>query len=74
MGLNVLMCQADIIIRDRHLFESVSARIPNRSVGGHHESCDDDDVELNVLGCRADMLGTNFDQCVCTVQCCFTST
>ena len=76
MGLNVLMCQADIIIRDRHLFESVSARISNRSVGGHHESCDDvdDDMELNVLGCRVDILGTNCDQCVCMVQCCFTST
>ena len=35
---------------------------------------DDDDVELNVLGCRVDILGTNCDQCVCTVQCCFTST
>ena len=32
---------------------------------------DDDDVELNVLGCRVDILGTN---CVCMVQCCFTST
>ena len=35
---------------------------------------DDDDVELNVLGCRVDILGTNCDQCVCMVQCCFTST
>ena len=35
---------------------------------------DDDDVEFNVLGCRVDMLGTNCDQCVCTVQCRFTST
>ena len=35
---------------------------------------DDDDVELNVLGCRVDILGTNCDQCVCTVQCCSTST
>ena len=31
----------------------------------------DDDVELNVLGCRVDILGTNCDQCV---KCCFTST
>ena len=30
---------------------------------------DDDDVELNVLGCRVDILGTNCDQCVCMVQC-----
>ena len=37
-------------------------------------SVDDGDVELNVLGCRVDMLGTNCDQCVCMVQCCFTST
>ena len=33
-----------------------------------------DDVELNVLGCRVDILGTNCDQCVCMVHCCFTST
>ena len=35
---------------------------------------DDDDMELNVLRCWADILGTNCDQCVCMVQCCFTST
>ena len=35
---------------------------------------DDDDVEFNVLGCRVDILGTNCDQCVCMVQCSFTST
>ena len=35
---------------------------------------DDDDVELNVLGCRVDILGTNCDQCISMVQCCFTST
>ena len=35
---------------------------------------DGDDVELNVLGCRVDILGTNCDQCVRMVQCCFTST
>ena len=35
---------------------------------------DDDDVELNVLGCRVNILGTNWDHCVSTVQCCFTST
>ena len=34
----------------------------------------DDDVELHVLGCRVDILGTNCDQCVCMVQCCFPST
>ena len=34
----------------------------------------DDDVELNVLGCRVDIFGTNCDQCVSMVQCCFTST
>ena len=33
-----------------------------------------DDVELNVLGCWVDILGTNCDRCVCMVQCCFTST
>ena len=37
-------------------------------------SLDDDDVELNVLGCRVDTLGTNCDQCVCMVQYSFTST
>ena len=35
---------------------------------------DDDDVELHVLGCRVDILGTNCDQCLSTVQRCFTST
>ena len=34
----------------------------------------DDDVELNVLGCRVDTLGTNCDQCVSMVYCCFTET
>ena len=34
----------------------------------------DDDVELNVLGCWVDILGTNCDQCVSMVQCCFMST
>ena len=34
---------------------------------------DGDDVELNVLGCRFDILGTNCDQCVCMVQCCLSS-
>ena len=33
-----------------------------------------DDVELNVLGCQVDIFGTNCDQCVSMVQCCFTST
>ena len=33
-----------------------------------------DDVELSVLGCWVDILGTNCDQCVCMVQCCFTFT
>ena len=31
------------------------------------------DVELNVLGCLVDILGTNCDQCVSMVQCCFSS-
>ena len=35
---------------------------------------DDDDVELIVLRCRVDILEANCDQCVCMVQCCFTST
>ena len=34
----------------------------------------DNDAEFNVLGCRVDLLGTNCEQCVCMVQCCFTST
>ena len=34
----------------------------------------DDEVELRVLGCRVDILGTNCDQCRSTVQCCFMST
>ena len=32
------------------------------------------EVELIVLGCQVDMLGTNCDQCVSMVQCCFAST
>ena len=39
------------------------------SVGGVLE-----DVELRVLGCLVDIIGTNCDQCVNMVQCCFTST
>ena len=39
-----------------------------------NETFYDDVVELNVLGCRVDILGTNCDQCVSMVQCCFTST
>ena len=35
---------------------------------------DDEDIKLNVLGYRVDILGTNCDQCVSMVQCCFTST
>ena len=33
-----------------------------------------DDVDLHVLGGRVDILGTNCNQCVSTVQRCFTST
>ena len=44
-------------------------------VGFLVERLEDDDVgALNVLGCRVDILGTNCDQCVSMVQCCFTST
>ena len=39
-----------------------------------HVEYDDDVVELNVLGCLVDMLGTNCDQCVSVGRCCFTST
>ena len=38
------------------------------------EEADDDDVELNILGCLVNILGTNCDQCLSMVQCCFTST
>ena len=37
-----------------------------------HNGDDDDDVKLSVLGCWVDISGTNCDQCVCMVQCCFT--
>ena len=37
-------------------------------------SHDDDDVELHVLGCRLNVLGTNCDHCLSMVQCCSTST
>ena len=40
----------------------------------HDQVFDDDDVELNVLGCWVDIFGTNCDQCVCMVQCYFMST
>ena len=33
-----------------------------------------DDVELTVFECRVDILGTDCDQCVSVVECCFTST
>ena len=42
--------------------------------GGGDDDDDGDDVELHVLGCRVDILGTNCDQCLSMVQCCFTST
>ena len=42
--------------------------------GGGDDDDDGDDVELHVLGCRVDILGTNCDQCLSMVQRCFTST
>ena len=60
--------------------EHVWDQAAKRKLCAEHSVCemcsaaDDDDVELNVLGCRVDILGTNCDQCVSTVQCCFTST
>ena len=38
------------------------------------EASDEDGVEFNVLVCRVDILGTNCDQCLSMVQCCFMST
>ena len=35
------------------------------------QSLQADDAELNVLGCQVDILGTNCDQCLSMVQCCF---
>ena len=56
--------------------DSHPGEVPSRhtTLFGHDD--DDDDVELNAvrLGCRVDILGTNCDQRVCMVQCCFTST
>ena len=51
-------------------FSSVQVHPVTSRVPAH----DDDDVELHVLGCRWTYIGTNCDQCVCMVQCCFTST
>ena len=34
------------------------------SLPNHTAKMADEDVELNVLGCRVDILGTNRDQCV----------
>ena len=39
-----------------------------------YKNTDEYNVELNVVGCPVDILGTNCDQCVSMVQCCFTST
>ena len=44
------------------------------SLPNHTAKMADEDVELNVLGCRVDILGTNCYQWVSMVQCCFTST
>ena len=46
---------------------------PYRWAKPAHKMYDDDDVELHVLGCCVELLGTNCDQCRSTVQCCFTS-
>ena len=49
--------------------------MPVKSTATTDRFNDDDDVELNVLGCRVDViLGTNCDQYLCMVHCCFTST
>ena len=57
-------------VRDGHLdFHTAPERLCGLTHATHV-----DDMELNVLGCRVDILGTNCDQCVCMVQCCFTST
>ena len=43
--------------------------------GGQYMGAWDDDVKLNVLGCRlTELLRTSCDQCVNMVQCCFMST
>ena len=55
-----------------------SSNLVNNSTGTDYRTwmlvVDDDDVELNVLGCRVDILGTNCDLCVSMLQCCFPST
>ena len=50
------------------------AKQPSQVICDSAGSSDDGDVERNVFGCRVGILGTNCDQCVCMVQCCFTST
>ena len=48
--------------------------VANNPTPHSHDDDDDDVVMLNVLGCQVDILGTNCDECVSMVQCCFTST
>ena len=48
--------------------------LPLGQTGSQRCLDDDDDVEFHVLGCLVDILGTNCDQCLSIVQCCFTST
>ena len=65
----------DLAINSLHCRTQVgSVRCPSPKTDSC--GCDDDDdyVELSVLGCRVEILGTNCDQCVCMVQRCFTST
>ena len=52
----------------------IAAVLPLKQFPFPCRSVDDDDVELHVLGCRVDILGTNCDQCLSMVQCCFTET
>ena len=62
------------VVDDRYNLQAVPVNDSIIMGGMNSVWGDDDDVELNVLGCRADILGTHCDQRVCMVQYCFTST
>ena len=47
----------------------MAAKIDHASIKERVRVDSKDDVELLVLGCRVDILGTNCDQCRSMVQC-----
>ena len=60
--------------RFRRFWFDLGSRKQQKTLIFFELSVDGDDVEVHVLGCRVDILGTNCDQCLRMAQCCFTST